>query len=276
MTDTFASWGVRSAMPLCRRYVSAHFEEQPVQVLAADGALRELTVSWAVGVLADGDWEVLGAWPGTALSFGFWSGVWEDFESRGVDKISMVCASDPDACTLCPGGKVLPPFRRILGQGSVPAASGAGVLRAEARRAVREASGVRAARIALQRLQGRVEAGGAEAGRAAVLSPDWPEVLEQFKVFYALRPHHRAVVRAGDEYLEQLGLSLRRAVRRHGVFADLLAASSFLAQTLAGLERRLRASAGLRDFHAQSGGRSAAGSAIVDLRFSGAAGGGLP
>ncbi|MCU7370723.1 transposase [Paucibacter sp. O1-1] len=226
------SW---APMALCCRYGSGHFDEQLVQMFAADATSRELTVTWAVGVLPDGDWEALGAWPGTAVGPAFWRGVWEDFDARGVDKISLVCASDPDARTLCPGIKVLPPFGRILGEGHMPAASSVGVLRAEARRAVREASGFRAARLALERL---LAVSGA--GRSTVLSPDWPEVLQQFRPFYALRPHRRSVARAGDEYLEQLGHGLRRAVARHGPFADLASAVSFVAQTLSREEQRLK------------------------------------
>jgi len=220
---------------LCWHYVSAHCEEQCVQGLTATGTSCEFTVTWAVGVIADGEWEALGAWPGAAIGSAFWRGVWEDFDSRGVDKISLVSAADIDARTLCPGAKVLPRFRGILGQGHVPANSRVGVLRAEARRAVREASSVRAARIALERLL-------AKSGtvRAAVLSPNWPEVLEQFRPFYALRPHRRALVCAGDQYLERLGLSLNRAVARHGPFADLATAVSFVAQTTSRDELRLK------------------------------------
>lgn len=235
MSDDLFNQDTRTRMALCRHYYSAHFDDQPVQVPTADGRSREQTVSWAVGVLADCDWEALGAWPGTPTGPAFWRGVWEDFEARGVDKISVVSAADPDARTFCPALKLLPPFQRILGHGYVPAAFGVGVLRAAARRAVREASGVRVACIALERLLAK-----SGAGRAAVLSPDWQEVLEQFRAFYALRPHRRAVVRAGDEYLEQLGLSLSRAVRRHGPFADLAAAVSFVARTISRDELRLK------------------------------------
>jgi len=223
------------ATALCWRYFSTNFDEQQVHVLAADGTSHELLVTWAVGVLADGDWEALGVWPGAAIGPTFWWRVWEDLDSRGVDKISLVCAVDLEARTLCAGTTVLPPFRRILAQGYLSAASGLAVLRADARRAVREASGVRAARIALERLLTK-----SGAGRAAVLAPDWPEVLEQFRPFYALRPHRRAVVRAGDEYLEQLGHGLRRAVACHGPFADLAAAVSFVAQTTSRNELRLK------------------------------------
>lgn len=235
MSDDFFKQGTRTRMALCWRYCSAHFDDQLVQVLTADGRSRELTVSWAVGVLADGDWEALGAWPRSAVGSAFWRGVWEDLDDRGVDKISLVCAADLDARALCPGVKVLPPFRGILGQGAVPATSSVGVLFAEARRAVRKASGVRAARISLEHLLAK-----SEAGRAAVWSSDWPEVLEQFKPCYALRPNRRAVVRQGDEYLEQLGCSLRRAVARHGPFADPAAAALFVAQTISRDELRLK------------------------------------
>jgi len=192
-------------------------------------------MTWAMGVLVDGDWEVLGAWSGAAVGSAFWKDVWEEFHSRGVDKISLVCASDPDARALCAAVKVLPPFRRILGESHVSANSSVGMLRADARRAVRETSGFRATRIALKRLLVNARVGG-----AAAVSPDWSEALESLRPFYALRPHRRALVRAGDEYLEQLGCSLSRAVRRHGPFADLAAAVSFVAQTLSRDELRLK------------------------------------
>jgi Transposase, Mutator family len=232
LTGTPCLW---RPMALCWQYYSVQFEEECVQVLAADGALRELSVGWAVGMLADGDWEALGAWPEAAGGPSFWRGVWADLDSRGVDKITLMCAAHLDARALCPASKVLAPFRRILGSGHVPASSRVGVLRTEARRAVREASGVRAARLALERLLA-----GSGAGRAAVLSPAWSEVLEGLRPFYALRPHRRALVRAGDEYLEQLGLRLSRAVARHGPFADQAAAVSFVAQTLSRDELRLK------------------------------------
>lgn len=221
-------------MALCRHYFTTHFEELRVIVLGNHGSSSELALSWALGVLANGDWEVLGAWPGEAARQTFWRVVREEFEDRGVDKISWVCAADLDARTLCPTAKALPPFHRILGQRYVLATSSVGVLRAEARRAVREASGLRAARIVLEHLLAK-----SGAGRAAMLAPDWPAVLEQFRPFYALRPHRRALVREGDRRLEQVGGMLARAVCRHGPFADIGAAVSFVARTLARSEARI-------------------------------------
>ncbi|MCX2861192.1 transposase, partial [Paucibacter sp. PLA-PC-4] len=198
-------------LALCWRYCRSHLEEEQVQVHTANGALRELMVAWAVGVLADGDWEALGAGPGAAVGRAFWRYVWEDLDRRGVDKMSLLCASDVDAQTVCPVIKVLQPFRQVLGQSSAAATSSVGVLRAEARPAVREASGVRAARTAQERLLA-----GPGAGRAVVSSPKRPEVLAQLR--------H----------------GLRRAVARHGPFADVAAAVSFVSQTLSRDELRLK------------------------------------
>ena len=235
MTGVLTNLNSWAPIALCGHYFIAHFEDQRVEVLVRGArASTELTVTWAMGVLADGDWEALGAWPVAAVGSSFWRGVWEDIDARGVNKISLVCASDLDAWIFCPAAKVLPPFRFILGQGSVSAASRVGVLRAEARRLVREVSGVRAARFALERLLS-----GSGEGRAGVLSSDWPVVLEQFQPFYALRPHRRALVREGDRRLEQLGGMLARAVRRHGPFADMGAAVSFVAWTLARCQARI-------------------------------------
>ncbi len=48
----FNSW---APIALCWQYFNAHVEEQRVEVLVRGaGSLTELTVTWAVGVLADG------------------------------------------------------------------------------------------------------------------------------------------------------------------------------------------------------------------------------
>jgi len=228
----FDSW---STMALCRHYFSLHVEEQPVDVQVAGGGSAELTVSWAAGVLADGDWEVLGAWPAAAAGPAFWRGVWEEFDDRGVDKVTWLCTADGDAPALHPTAKVLTPFRRVLRNGYVPAVSRVADLGAEARRTVRETSGVRRLRVVLARLLPKY---GAD--EAAVLAPDWLDVLEQFQAFYAQCPQRRAVVRKGDEVVEQLSRLLSRSVVRHGPFANPEAATSFLASTLARAEQRLQ------------------------------------
>src|SRR6218665_3650251 len=216
----------------CLHYFSTHFDSQPVQVLA-DGALSSQTVTWAVGVLTDGGWEPLGAWPGAACGPAFWQSVGADLLDRGVEKLSWVNTPDLEhGAALFPGIRLLPPFPRVLGPGYASPRSSLGALRAAARRAVREACGVRSARVALSRVL-------SQAGRAPVLAPDWPAVLEPLQPFYALKPQRRAVVRQGDELLEPLQVFVHRAVRRHGPFADLDAAARFVGWTLCQAQGRV-------------------------------------
>lgn len=75
--------------PLCRSYLLAIHERLAVQV--RDGSnVRSEPVRWALGVLADGSYEVLGAW--TTPESRSWS--WEDavdgLRVRGVEKIGFV------------------------------------------------------------------------------------------------------------------------------------------------------------------------------------------
>lgn len=225
----------KAPLALCGHYFSAHFETQRVQVLMGNGSSAELYVHWAFGVLGDGTWEVLGAWSVASVGHSLWRGISEDLDNRGVSSIALVCAPELEAAPhLCRTVKVLPPFRRILCTVYVADSTGVALFRSDARHAVRQASGVRAARVALERVLAK-----SQAEQALVLSQEWPEVLVQFKPFYALRPRHRELVRAGDEHLERLGRSLQRATGRHGTFPDLATATSFVADALARDERRL-------------------------------------
>ena len=235
MRLAFARSDLCRELPLSRHYFSALFDEQLVSVLSADRAPSERYVTWGLGVLADSDWEVLGAWPAPNAGQPCWTGLFDKFAVRGVERVSFVLADAvADVGAACPRATVLLPFTRIQRRGDVSLASGAGLLCVEARRAMREAESVRGARAALERLLAQ-----SEAGRAAVLAPDWPEVLAQLEPFYALRPARRALVRRGDEVSEHLGRWLSRAVGRHGPFADVDAATSFVARALARAESQL-------------------------------------
>lgn len=222
------------AMPLCRHYFSAHFDQQPIQVVAADGASQELKLIWALGLLRDGDWSLLGAWLVSDVQPAFWRDVFDEFAVHGVERMSFALADAvADVGDACPGAQVLPPFTRVQSCRHDSRASGAALLGAEARRVVREAASARGAGVALARLSAR-----SEAVWAAVVAADWSDVLTQLEPFYALRSERRALVRRGDEALEHLGRSLSRAVGRHGPFADVDAAVSFVGRTLARAESR--------------------------------------
>jgi hypothetical protein len=258
---TFSKVDSWTEMPLCRHYVVVHFDAQPIP-LPRKETLCELRVSWALGVVRDGDWEVLGAWPQQDGGPTAWKIVFEKLVARGLGKhIPFILA---DACRdvygASPDAAVLPPFGRILAT-HASVNSEIGQLGSEARRAAREAVSVRGARVALERLLPKLCTCG-----TGVLVPDWPEVLKQFEAFYALRPQRRALVRKGDEVLEHLSGTLNRAVVRHGAFANAEAATSFVASTLARAEQRLK----YRDLVEQISRRPAAGPAGASFAVRGA------
>lgn len=236
MAKTFGRGETWQALPLCCGYFSVHFERQLVSVFTDREASRDLDVVWALGASSDGEWEVVGAWPAPDVDSAFWRGVFDELLVRGLERISSVLADAVAGVgAVYPGVTVLPCFARIQRGGHVSlAAVSADLLGSKARRAVREAASVSGARAALEPLFV-----SSESGRATVLAADWPEVLAQLKPFYALRSECRALVRRGDEVLEHLGRSLSRAVVRHGPFAEVDAAVSFVGRTLARAEGRL-------------------------------------
>lgn len=235
MMNTPSAAGSWSAMPLCCHYFAAHIGEQPVQVLADDGVARELMVAWALGMLRDGEWEVLGAWRVAASGPAHWRGMFDELTVRGVKGISTVLAcSFAEAGAACSNAIVRPTIGRILCRGSASLESEAGVNRTEASGAEHVASN-----NALKRLRAR-----SGLGRSAELAKVRTNLLTQLDAAYALPARLRGAVQLFEETAEHLGRSLSRAVARHGVFTAPTAATSFVVCTLAQAERCLDDSVG--------------------------------
>ena len=91
--------------PLCGSYFLVIRESMSIQLL--DGALvRDQTVCWALGVLADGSNEVLGVWPASMSGGWTWQQVSEDLKARGVEKIRFICALGVGSSSAMPRGGV--------------------------------------------------------------------------------------------------------------------------------------------------------------------------
>lgn len=82
------------SVPLCCRYRLVRFETFTVQTVEGSLASSQ-TVHWAFGVLSDGQSEVLGAWLVPASGAAGWTGVFNDLQVRGVERIEAVVSSDP-------------------------------------------------------------------------------------------------------------------------------------------------------------------------------------
>jgi hypothetical protein len=90
LTGSNAAW---RSIPLCCRYSLVRFERLPTQSEKVDVAPLG-TVLWALGVLSDGQFEVLGAWSVPEPSATAWAGVFEDLRARGVERIGAVVGGE--------------------------------------------------------------------------------------------------------------------------------------------------------------------------------------
>ena len=98
--------------PLCRRYLVMHLLTLPIRV-KQDSAVRDHVAWWALGVLADGQCELLDLWLEPTMGAVRWHQIFEGFKARGVEAIRFVaCDELPGAgvalCATFPGATVLP------------------------------------------------------------------------------------------------------------------------------------------------------------------------
>lgn len=95
-TSQVALQEMQRGLPLCRSYVIARFATQPVQVQAGD-TNRDLALTWSVGVLGDGQQEVLGVWQHGTRCSPNWDEIFAELQRRGVERIAFVADADLQA-----------------------------------------------------------------------------------------------------------------------------------------------------------------------------------
>lgn len=72
------------------------FASEPVTV-EVDAVAQPRSVVWGLGILADGQRELLGAWPEPVPGEMYWPPVLEDLARRGVESVRYVLSEDPEA-----------------------------------------------------------------------------------------------------------------------------------------------------------------------------------
>ncbi len=82
----------RHGWPLCRSYLLVFFKSVSVALQAEDGDCSDRWLHWAMGVLPDGDNEVLGVWTASQSDGPAWNQVFEELFGRGVERIGFVVA----------------------------------------------------------------------------------------------------------------------------------------------------------------------------------------
>jgi putative transposase len=191
----------------------------------------------ALGVLADGQCEMLGAWPASRSGAADWCKVLEDLRLRGVERIRFVVCDEPAAMqealrSVFPGATVVPDLGALLRRSLGEVAPRHRAAAASVLGALSVAGTARSAALGLAAL----EASPWAAGYPGLVSR-WSAAVAQMAPVHSLEPRLRRVVLSGDDRVQQLQQSVRRAVGRHGPFADASAAAAFLAQALERAER---------------------------------------
>jgi hypothetical protein len=95
MTNTFAETDPWRAIPLCCRYFAVHFDSLSVSAFGGGQTSHEMTLTWALGVLRDGECEALGVWPASVEGSTFWRRVCGELQVRGVEQISLISVNLP-------------------------------------------------------------------------------------------------------------------------------------------------------------------------------------
>ncbi|CAM5779378.1 hypothetical protein RFUL19S_00306 [Rhizobacter fulvus] len=237
------TWNTR---PLCCRYLAVIFETQLVTVREEKG-VRDHEARWAIGLLADGQCDVLGMWWEPMSGISLWEEVFADLTLRGVERIRFVESTEPNLV-----GEAM--------HASYPATQTLWSMATLLRESLAEVT-LRNRRSVVEMLSAVRAAGSGRTARAVLTSFGalpfdtryplttrlWSRALQQLEPLQALPPRLRRLIFRGDEVVQQLHDSLSRAVGRHGCFSDQSEAVSFVVGVLGRAECRLACS-GADDF----------------------------
>jgi putative transposase len=208
-------------------------------VLSRSGARAGGEVHWMVGNLRQAEAETLAVWVTDESERPDWKEVLLDLKDRGVERIRFALSGDlmnfrEDLRARFPGATALPSFAQLLDRSVSQVAARHRAPVAERLRAVIETESGLEARAVLAAFES-----SRWGARYPALVVDWRIALEQGWALWSLAPTLRREVLSGDGNAAVLNRSLRKAVDRHGGFADAGEASAFIHAVLAREQRRL-------------------------------------
>jgi len=196
-------------------------------------------VLWIVGSLSRDESETLGVWATPESARPDWKAALVELRDRGVERIRFALNSDlagfrEDLRARFAGATALPSFAQLLDRSASQVAARHRTPVAERLRAVIETESGLEARASLAAFES-----SRWGARYPALVADWRIALEQGWALWSLAPTLRREVLSGDGRAAALNRSLRKAVDRHGGFADAGEASAFIHAVLAREQRRL-------------------------------------
>jgi hypothetical protein len=90
--DGTRRWPDWRSRPLCASYLAVHLTEQST-VVGGLGKAEVATFQWALGVVKEGQCEILGWWLDPPDDAADWSTIGADLSARGVERVRVLVAS---------------------------------------------------------------------------------------------------------------------------------------------------------------------------------------
>jgi transposase-like protein len=196
----------RHPLPLCAGYVGVMLDKFEVQPLV-EGARAAPCFRWAIGLLADGQLEMLGAWS-PCEEAGTEQQLFSDLKSRGVEAIRFVVSADPvdraDAGAAYPRVKVLPSFEALLRDSLRQVGPTHRRAVGRALRLIVSAESLDSASVALSAF-----AAGSLGHRYPTLVERWHRALQEAKPLFALTARQRRLLLLADQLVRSIHERLR-------------------------------------------------------------------
>lgn len=225
-------------LPLCARYLGVMLARRDVGVRGDDVSAAH-SVHWAVGLLADGELEVVGAWLSPCDDARPVQQLFADLKDRGVEAIRFVLSPDPtmtrvDALAAYPRVKVLPSFEALLRESLLQVAPSHRRAVGSVLRSLVTAEALDSAMDALDSF-----AAGTLGCRHSALVERWHRALVESEPFFALSPRHRRLLLLGDELVRETQARLQRALSRPGSLPSSQRVTSLVETALSRVGHRL-------------------------------------
>jgi putative transposase len=227
-----------TTLPLCARYLGVVLARLEVGG-PGDDVSAARCVQWAVGLLAGGELEMLGAWLSLSDDARPGQQLFADLKDRGVEAIRFVISPDPtkarvDAVVAYPRVKVLPSFEALLRESLLQVGP-------THRRAVGRALRLAVTAESLDSAAGALSAFAADSlgDRYSMLVDRWHRALADSEPFFALSPRQRRMLLLGDELVRQSHVRLRRSLSRPGILPSSERVTSLVEATLSGIGHSL-------------------------------------
>jgi hypothetical protein len=228
----------RQPLPLCAGYFGVMLDRLDLHQHGDDGQTM-CRVHWAIGLLADGELERLGAWLSPCDDAGSEQRAFAELRDRGVETIRFVIGHDRavtrvDASAAYPRSRMLASFEALLRECLLQVAPSHRRAVGSVLRSAITADSLDSAHDALDSF-----ASSAVGHRYSALADRWHSALLDAEPFFALSARQRRMLSLGDALARDIHGRLRRSLSRRGALPSSASVSALVDVALARIGHRL-------------------------------------